>query len=548
MEKIKFKGKLNISLLVKCAIALVFPAIVCLVYCAVRHVGIGELFLPASYNNDCVFYYKQIEAILSGGVPDGYFGFNESRAAVGGLAAWSPLIYFPWIVWGRIFGWNFASVLVCNVVLFGVALCLFTYLTKPGDLSFGLSLGALLLFPSFPIHLLNALPEAVVASVFIVFLGMSVRCCDFAFLSGSGTGKNEDQKAIPYIVGAFIAGSYLTVIRPYMIVFLAIPVYVLIKRYGKKAIAVSAAGLIATLLIYVFVNKYFTADYFSPLFDTGIVKLALQGRIEEAFWSAVYVVKDMSAGIGSFVLSAFDFGSTAGTQYVLAFLGAVISAVLFFDKKEKSRRLVYLVYFIAVVLLFGAIVLFLQKANEGARHLWVFSVAGCLLIPEALRGEVTDGYAGKKGRIHLPYYFLKLFSVVILIVFMLRGSIVPTDYDIPIGTKELREEISLWEEAFKSVKPVDKTTNGYENTVAWVFVDYDGEDMIVTEYAPLYVLPKKMGISCCYPDHILDDLDSVKSRFIYTDSRGKVAALCSEKGMSVVAKIGNTIIFERSHE
>ena len=534
MKKKLFNGEFNKELLIKCVVALLFPALLCIVYCAVRGIGISELFLPASYNNDCVFYYKQIEGILKGGIPVGYFGFDESRAAVGGLAAWSHLIYFPWIVWGRIFGWNFASVLVCNVVLFGIALAVFTLLTKPGTVNYIISLLALALFPSLPIHLLNALPEAVVASVFIVFLGLSIKICEYSI--GKNDGNKQNKKYLTaYIVAAFVFGAFLTIIRPYMIVFLAVPIYVLIKAYGKKMIAVSALILFAVIVAYVLITKFFTADYFSPLFDTGIVKLLLKGKIGEAFWTTVSVLKTMTAGIAGFIGSAFKFGSTAGTQYVMAIIGLIVSGVLVFDKESKERKPVYLVYFIALILLLGAIVLFLQKSNEGARHLWIFAIAGCLILPETVK-------------VNIPVYALKGVSIVLLIIFIARGSLVPTDYDIPVGTPELRSNIEEWKEAFKALEVDKKATDGFENTVAWVFVDYDNGDMIVTEYAPLYVLPAGMGISCCYPDHILADIDSVKCRYIYTDAKGEVAKLCEEKNMNIVAKVGDTVIYERVHE
>ncbi len=523
-KKNLYNGELNKGVLIKCIAALLFPALLCLVYCAVRGIGINELFLPASYNNDCVFYYKQIEGILKGGIPFGYFGFNESRAAVGGLAAWSPLIYFPWIVWGRIFGWNYISVLVCNVVLFGIALAVFTLLTKPGTVNYIVSLLALALFPSLPIHLLNALPEAVVASVFIVFLGLSVKICEVSAV----------KKSLPALfISAFVFGAFLTIIRPYMIVFLAVPIYVLIKAYGKKMIAVSALIVFAVIVAYVLITKYFTADYFSPLFDTEIIKLFLKGKIGEAFRTTGGVLKSMTAGIAGFIGSAFKFGSTAGTQYVMAIIGLIVSGVLVFDKESKERKPVYLVYFISLFLLFGAIVLFLQKSNEGARHLWIFAIAGCLILP-------------RTAKVNIPVYAVKGVSIVLLIIFIARGSLVPTDYDIPVGTPQLRGNIEEWKEAFKALEIDKKAADGFENTVAWVFIDYDNGDMIVTEYAPLYVLPAGMGISCCYPDHILNDIDSVKCRYIYTDVKGKVAKLCEEKNFNIVAKVGDTVIYERT--
>ncbi len=71
------------------------PVIACLVYCVGKGQGIGQIYLPASERNDELIYYKQVEAILRCGYPQGYFGFNESHALRLSFAAWSPVLMLP---------------------------------------------------------------------------------------------------------------------------------------------------------------------------------------------------------------------------------------------------------------------------------------------------------------------------------------------------------------------------------------------------------------------------------------------------------------------
>ena len=48
-----------------------FPLICALVYGALHGHWIGEVYLPASYWNDELFYYKQVEAVVNCGLPQG---------------------------------------------------------------------------------------------------------------------------------------------------------------------------------------------------------------------------------------------------------------------------------------------------------------------------------------------------------------------------------------------------------------------------------------------------------------------------------------------
>ena len=90
--------------LLKMICAFLFPIIVCALQCL--HLGgrLGDVYLPNSQNNDDLFYFKQIEAIIEYGIPQGFFGFNESQAANLSFASWSPLTSFVGAIWGKIFG------------------------------------------------------------------------------------------------------------------------------------------------------------------------------------------------------------------------------------------------------------------------------------------------------------------------------------------------------------------------------------------------------------------------------------------------------------
>ena len=124
-----FKVKKNKSLFVKCLIALLFPFALCLIYFLVRGISPFDIYVPASKNNDSLFYYKLVEAMRYNLYPRGYFGFNESHAANLTFAAWSPLMLLPWAAAGLIFGWGFKSAVFINILLFSIAFAIFVFVT-----------------------------------------------------------------------------------------------------------------------------------------------------------------------------------------------------------------------------------------------------------------------------------------------------------------------------------------------------------------------------------------------------------------------------------
>lgn len=516
---------------IKSFIALLFPVCLCLIYLGVRGISVGDIFLPASFNNDSSFYFKTVEGIIDGGMPYGYFGYNETHAIIGGMGAWNPAIYLPWVLWGKVFGWSFISPLICNIVLFSLSLMIYTLLTRPGNMPFAAELVILAFFPSLPIHLMSGLPEAVLGAHFILFLGVSTRACDLS-IGDRTTGDNRWLKTqlIICILISFILIAFLTLIRPFLITFMAITIFVLTKAYGKKTLPISVIVFVVTVVVYYGLTKYYTAEYFTPLFDTRMIKAIFTGDFHDAVKMTIAAISETWSGVYELLSGAFRYGNTAGTQYIMSFMGLIAAMIASISADNRNRRVIYIVYSAALIMTFGAIFILLQLAPEGARHLWMFAVAGCLIFSDAF----LDG-------------IVKVASIALLCVFMLKGSLVPTDYDVPVGNEDFRKDIEEYKLAFKNIVVNSDTDNGYENTIDWVIRDQSANGELTTEYAPLYVLPSGMGISCCEDYYIADNIDDLKSKYIYTDLRGNVSELCKEKNMKVVACVGSIVVYENGN-
>lgn len=94
---------------------LLTPLIAAALFCLRDGKTILDLYLPLGGWSDEITYYKQIEGILSHGMPKGYFGYNQSRAMIGPLGVWGIVPLIPYVIWGFFFGWNYLSPIYANL-------------------------------------------------------------------------------------------------------------------------------------------------------------------------------------------------------------------------------------------------------------------------------------------------------------------------------------------------------------------------------------------------------------------------------------------------
>lgn len=195
--------------MVKAVLLALLPVVCCMVYCAMQGKSIGDVYLPCSEWNDELFYFKQVEGIVNYGYPQGYFGFNESHALKLSFAAWSPVLVFPWIFWGVLFGWNMMSPVICNIFLMTLACFLFVWLVKPGWKQLGITSLLFCLYTPFVRYMLSAMPEVICFSLLIIFYSLAIN-----YLNRERTVK---------LVILFVLSGLFTLMRPYALLFMLLP-------------------------------------------------------------------------------------------------------------------------------------------------------------------------------------------------------------------------------------------------------------------------------------------------------------------------------------
>ncbi len=546
------------EMIIKGLAALLFPLILCVVYCAIQGKTIGDVFLPAGEWNDELFYFKQVEGMVKFGFPRGYFGFNESYAEVMSFAAWSPVLVFPWVIWGVIFGWGFMSPVICNIVLMCLTTCAFVLITKISYRQMVLLGAGMIFFVPFDRYMLSGMPEIICFCMVILFTAIAYSCL-----------INEK---IAKIVILFVMASVMTLMRPYLLLFMFLPAFILIKKKKVLGGIITAVSFIVTLGLYAAIKKYFGAEYFTPLFSMNWLTDFLDYGPKQGFVNLCYRLFEMSKGFISHSKQGITDGLASGAFFVTFSVMMIVFAVQFVidlvkiikksrekdsenktsDKeedesdsekisgtpetvlyvngngetskkafndtnksyKEKKQYAIFVLEAHYVFAMFGmlAALLLMYKLTEGSKHLLTFIAAGVFVL--ALLNNKT--------------YIKNIVIALCFVYFFMIKANSAYDYQVPFADETVTAKTIEWESAFSEEINVDKEL-GFDNVVIWNLYDKKDGKVEFMKWQRLYALPKGCGISCCNAEYVKDNLDSLKSKYIATLTDGEIDDLLKEK-------------------
>ena len=529
------QDKRNITLL-KALLLAALPVLCCLVRCVSEGRTIGEVWLPACEWNDELFYYKQVEGIIHYGYPQGYFGFNESHALKLSFAAWSPVLVFPWILWGFLFGWNLLSPVICNIVLLTITCFLFVWLVRPTWKQLGILTLLFCLYTPFTRYMLSGMPEIICFSMLILFYALAI---------------NYLNRVRGYkLVLLFIMASVMTLMRPYLLLFMLLPAYLWIRKARWKGALGSGLIIVATLGAYAGIKHYLGAEYFAPLFFTDWVtaffERGLFGGLRFFFGKLYYMGKSFLGHTNQGLRTGLASGAYfAGYLVMLCILLGQSIADWRSVKRlknageagraaELTKKLIVQVHlaFSFIAMLFALLLMY--KLTEGSKHLLTFMAAGIFVV-----AMMQTRFYKKTVLLGVTFLFLYTYRAVD-----------PYDYGIPYIQEEASEAYAYWEGVLEEKLELD-TENGvpnFENSVIWVFNDQlpDGtRENVAWQY--LYALPEGFGISCCMPDYIHEKFGTLQSRYIATLSGGEIDEMCRDAGCSEIGRRGTLVIY-RLHE
>ena len=539
--------------LLKAVLMALLPVVCCLVRTAAEGRSIGQVYLPASEWNDELFYFKQVEGIVSYGFPRGYFGFNESHALRLSFAAWSPVLVFPWILWGLVFGWNLLSPVICNIVLLTIAMFVFVWLVKPTWKQLGILTVLFGLYTLFTRYMLSGMPEVICFSMLILFYGLA-----FSYLNKETKGK---------LTAMCIVAVLLTLMRPYMLLFLLLACFFQIRRSRKSGWIVSALVVAATGVVYVLIKHYLGAEYFTPLFYTDWITTFFTDGIGAGFrnffgtlhWKGLEFYRHCVSGMKSGLASGAFFDGyllLLGILLVQSYLDirklrrakkaarivmkpaddkvreAILGPVMLTEEKRKDlqNRLIIELHFAfsLIAMLFAHLLMY--KMVEGSKHFLTFIAAGIFIV------SMLETKYYKKA-VLLGAAFLYLYSY---------KAVEPYDYQIPYVTQDREAQVDYWQQIFAEhlTLETEKVPN-YENVVIWTFGDETPQGNQNLKWQLLYGVPEGFGISCCEREYILEHLTELRSRYLATVSGGEIDELCSAEGYEEIGRDADMVLYRR---
>lgn len=524
--------------LCKALLLALLPVLCCVVSSAMQGRGIGETYLPSSEWNDELFYYKQVESIVKYGYPQGYYGFNESHGLKLSFAAWSPVLVLPWIVWGFLFGWNLLSPVICNILLMTAAVFLFAWLTKPTWKQTGVLTLLFCLYTPFVRYMLSGMPEIICISHLIVFYGLAI--------------SYRREEHVWKLAGMFVLSGLLTLMRPYMLLFLLLPVCFWIgaaRRKGKIWLGILGSGIVsgAVLGCYAMIKHYFGAEYFHPLFFTD--------------WITTFFTDGFGAGVHNFFSTLYwkgrDFyahtvqGLRTGLASGAFFAGYLVTmAVLVWQSVADARKLKRLkraeksdwseqtglraqliaeahLAFSFVGMLFALLLMY--KLTEGSKHLLTFMAVGVFVV----------------AMMETKFYKKAVLLGAVFAYLYIYMAVDPYDYQVAYVEADRQMQVEDWSVRFGNVLELtEENVPNYDNVVIWVFNEQNaaGETM---KWQLLYALPEGYGISCCQKDYVLEHLEELNSRYVAAQNGAEVDLRCEAAGYEELARDEDMVLYRR---
>ena len=452
------------------------------VFCLRYQQDFFHYYLPNSQWNDEVIYYKTIEGIVEYGIPQGYFGYNESHASIGTFGAWSPVIYLIDAVWGRIFGWNYYSPIIARIFFSILAMLIYAVTCRP-DIRKSIYISLYMIgFSLFARYLASQMADCYIVELLIIFAAL-YDC------------KNKSSRSAVAVKVLIVA---LTLVRPYF-VLLWLPFYS--SRNEKKYLVFELLIALFSIIAYFIISKYLTAAYFTSLIKLGWLKMILNSPVE-GMRNLIYTIYKAINLINEYIASALTSGNSVGGQYMLFY----ILTILFFSLTvlDKKNRILWGSWLAVNLLLWFAIVV-LYDVRVGSRHLMPFIIMEGFVLLEKNESRIV------------VYILISVACYLFLIKLEDPREITYPAYDpvLALQIEEMQEEL-------KGKLNIDKY-NRWNNTVLWVLSDTDGS----FPWQTLYSLPAGMGINICTCDYVIEMFDFISAKYIACTSGGTVAELCN---------------------
>ncbi len=516
MKQSLSKAKENRALIILAAIFGVFPLLCAVVYSLLDGHAIWDIYLPASYWNDELFYFKQVEAVVNYGLPQGWYGFQEMHGSVFPFAAWNPAVLIPYIIWGALFGWDMLSPVWANIVYNSAALVGFVILVRPTKKQSFFVLLLLAAFAPYSRYLLSSMPET-------VFMSMGIW---LAALTVSHIRREKTWK----IAVMFAICVLITLARPYLILLMALPAWLLIRKNRWKGALISLGIAVATAIGYFVMSELCSSPYVIPLIETDWLNsmkedgvIAGLGTMFEIVWEKFKLL------IRHHIYRGFRYGLLSGALHTvagtLAFLLCIRSLWVLKKGAHKGENGVkevsfWLIHFVITAGMLAAIFLFYPIA-DGAKHWMIFIAMGIVwvsLVEEKLN-------------------VMKIVIALLCTYLFIVKAFAPFDWQAPYDDGVIKAEMEDLGSQLKENMTLSDSDERFADTVIWLSSDMVDGESVVTPFGYLYMIPEGFGINFCFPNYVLENIDRIQSAYISAIPGGDVEKAILERGAKLVGGV-----------
>ncbi|SEK45050.1 hypothetical protein SAMN02910377_00915 [Pseudobutyrivibrio ruminis] len=466
-------------------LALLTPIMGAIIYLLSKGMWFNKVYIPNSLWNDELFYYKQVEAMIDYGHPLGFFGFTESTALHGGFGAWNFTNLLPFVIVGKIFGWNPSTPIVFNIILWMFALVLFVVLIKPDYKQQCLVSGFVISYAVLLRYFFSTTPEAMLAALLFIYCTLVLHY----YRSGS---------VITFVISNILLVGLVSM-QGYYAAFGLIMLAILVKKHEITKLVAQIVVLLVAVVVFVAINHYFTAAYFFSIIDF------------EVFKSPALLFEKFNANrleTIEFMKLAIHGESMRGVWYLAYMLLGIFVIIMLVTKRDLISVSMLLTWIAMLVAMWT-----LYNASEGSRKLMACTIAGFIMMMVIQKNAIINVIS------------------IILICIMCWGSHETFYTDLPVYKEELASRVQS--DSLDEVMPLSDS-NKWDNTIVWT---------LTAPFNELYALPSGYGISCCYDDYILSYFNMVQSKYVAVRVGEDTDIFLQQIGCENIANCGEVNIY-----
>ncbi len=447
----------------------------------------GQISIPSSSWNDEEGYFSQVAAIVDWNVPRGYFGYNGMSSVYGHLGGWAPPLLYPFALIGKIFGWNYMTPIYFNIGVLILSLVIFAVVVRPTikqQLWVGL---AFLAYECTLRYVFSCTPESLVTALFILLASFI-----YAY--------KRDERNL-WLVLADVMLFLLVILRGYYASFSLILIYLSFKGEKRwRKVLIQVLILLGSIGAFVLLNVFFASPF---IIDTYLT---------DWMTNPIIFVKSIGKGLLeslAYVLQAIKLESMRGVWYLLMFLILIYRFVRSLIDKSIYQFLIFL----SEAAIIGANWL-IYSAKEGARQVMIIVAVEFMFI------AFTES---------------KKFLVVGMLLCSFAVSWLSNDSfyaKIPAANEKHVETIEDAKEVLEV--SLENTNQPWDNTILVSLSTYHGD---------LYAIPSYMGQNYCLDEYLIDNIDSLKAKYVAVMIGEPIDSFMQEMGYQVFATYGQTNIY-----